>query len=269
MLTLRPASDLLPRDLLALWNAAYSGYIVPVTFDQAMLDRHIRRGGLDLDRSVAGAIDGEDIGLSLTARRDGRAWIGGFGIAERFRRRGLATCLMQAHLDQLTASGVGEVWLEVIDANPAREVYRRCGFAEVRELLVLEGLASAAGEQGEDLTVAALAGRHAALNSLRPTWRRDLPTVLDGLAVEGATALGVDGGYAVALEQGERLAVLDAAAADRDAADRLLGALAERWPGRPLRLVDEDPRTPLAEACLAAGMTAPLQQVEMMRGLSG
>ena len=270
MMTLRPASDLSPRELLALWNAAYSGYIVPLTFDQPMLDRHIRRGGLDLTRALVGVIDGDDFGLSLAAYRDEggvhRAWIGGFGIAEAFRRRGLATRLMQAHLDRLDAEGVAEVWLEVIDVNPAREVYRRCGFAEVRKLLVLDGAPVAGGlGHGEDLSAEALADRHAALNPVRPTWRRDMPTLIDGLEVEGAAAVGVDGGYAVALEQGERLAVLDAAAADVDAGAQLLGALAARWPGRPIRIVDEDPASPLARACLQAGLSVPLRQVEMTR----
>lgn len=268
MLTLRPASELSPAALLGLWNAAYGGYLVPLTFDQTMLDRHIRRGGLDLRQSVVGVIGAEDVGLSLTGRRDGRAWIGGFGIAEPFRRRGLATRLMHAHLDRLALDGVEEVWLEVIDANPAREVYRRCGFAEVRDLLVLEGAPAAGSDPGETLSVEALTDRHAALNPVRPTWRRDLPTVLDGLRVEGATALGVEGAYAVALEQGERLAVLDAAAADDAAAGRLLGALGARWPGRPLRLIDEDTGTPLARACLDTGLTVLLRQVEMTRPIS-
>ena len=268
MLTLRPASERSPTALLDLWNAAYSGYLVPLTFDQAMLDRHIRRGGLDMEQSAVGVVDGADVGLSLTGRRDGRAWIGGFGIAGPFRRRGLATRLMQAHLDRLAADGASEAWLEVIDANPAREVYRRCGFAEVRDLLVLDGAPPAGSDAGEALSAEALSERHAALNPVRPTWRRDLPTVLVGLQVEGAAAIGVEGGYAVALEQGERVALLDAAAADEGAAGRLLQAVSARWPGKPLRLVDEDPRSPLGRACLAAGMTIPLREVEMTRSLS-
>lgn len=265
MLTLRPAAELSPPALLDLWNAAYGGYVVPLTFDQAMLDRQIRRGGLDLQRAVVGAINGEEFGLSLAAFRDRRAWIGGFGVADAFRRRGLATRLMQAHLDRLDADGVAEVWLEVIDVNPAREVYRRCGFVEARELLLLDGAPTPGADHGEDLSATALAERHAALNLVRPTWRRDMPTLIDGLSVEGATALGVDGGYAVALVQGERLAVLDAAAEDRASAAHLLGALAARWPGKALRLIDEPPGTPVAKVWLAAGLTVPLRQVEMTR----
>lgn len=269
MLTLRPAADLDFPGLLALWNTAYGGYLVPLTFDEAMLGRHLRRSGMDLERSVVGQIGGELFGLSLAAFRDQgsscRAWIGGFGVGEPFRRRGLATRLMTAHLERLESEGVGEVWLEVIDANPAREVYRRCGFAETRELKMFEGSPAAGTDAGEILSAEALAERHAALNPDRPTWRRELPTLADSLAHDGAGAIGVEGAYAVAAVQGERLSVLDAAAADESAANAILGALALRWPGLPMRLLDEPADTPLARACAAAGFANPLNQLEMVR----
>lgn len=264
MISLRPADELPFPKLLELWNAAYSGYLVPLTFDEAMLRRHIRRSGLDLSRSVIGQVDGRPFGPSLAAFRDRRAWIGGFGVAEPFRRRGLATRLLGAHLARLAEQGVGEVWLEVIDANPAREVYRRCGFAEHRILRLFEGLAPS-GDPGRDLDAAELAARHAALNPVRPAWRRDLPTVTDAIDVEAAAAIGVEGGYAAAGLQGERLFVFDAAAADVGSGMRLLAALGARWPGAVLRLVDEPDGSPLAAACAAAGLANPLTQVEMVR----
>lgn len=265
MLTLRPVARLAPPDRLALWNAAYSGYIAPLTFDQALLDRHVRRGGLDLERSVVGSVDGEDFGLSMAAFRDRRVWIGGFGVAPDFRRRGLATRLLAAHLERLDAGGGSEVWLEVIEANPAREVYRRCGFEEMRELQVLDGTPVPGSSEGETLAPDGLAALHDRLNRARPTWRRDLPTLLDILAHESAVPVGVDGGYALAQSQGERIALLDAAAGDRAAGERLLGAIAARWPGQPLRLVDEPTGTPLAMACQAAGFSVPVRQIEMVR----
>lgn len=265
MLTLRPAADLSFPDLLAQWNAAYGGYLVPLTFDEAMLRRHIRRSGLDPRRSVVGLIDGQPCGLSLAAFRDDRAWIGGFGIGEPFRRRGLATRLMEAHLKQLAAEGVAEVWLEVIDVNPAREVYRRCGFTETRDLKMFEGAVPPGADAGEALSFDALAERHAALNPERPSWRRELPTLADSLEHDGAQVIGLEGAYAVAAVQGERLAVFDAAAADEAAARALLGALAARWPGMPMRLVDEPADTPLAAVCEAAGFANPLNQAAMVR----
>lgn len=267
MVSYRPAAALAFPDLLALWNAAYAGYLVPLVFDEAMLGRHIRRSGLDLERSLAGFEDGVPFGLSLAAFRGDRAWIGGFGIAESHRRRGLATTLMQAHLERLATGGTAQAWLEVIDRNPAREVYRRCGFAETRVLAMHEGRPQA-GEAGETLDVAELAARHAAFNPVRSTWRRDLPTLLDSIERDGAVMVGTADAYAVAGVQGERLFVFDAAASDFAAARRLLGALAARWPGMVVRLVDEPDDSPVSRACRAAGFSNPLNQVEMMRPLS-
>lgn len=270
MLTLRPAADLTFADLLTLWNGAYAGYFMPLVFDEAMLARHIRRSGLDLKRSVVGEVDGQPFGLSLAAfRKQGSissAWIGGFGIIEASRRKGLATRLMGAHLKRLEAERVSETWLEVIDSNPAREVYRRCGFCETRALRMFEGMFAPGSGAGEVLSAQIMAERHAALHPEPPTWRRQLPTLMDGLTVEGATPVGVEGGYALALDQGgERLFVFDAAAVDEAAATRLLGALAARWPDLPLRLIDEPDGSPLARACEAAGLANPLNQVAMMR----
>lgn len=269
MPTLRSAADLSLSELTALWNAAYEGYLVPLTFDEALVARHVRRSGIDLARSAVGLVDGAPFGLSLAAFREDRAWIGGFGVAAPFRRRGLATALLAAHLAQIDAAGVSETWLEVIDANPAREVYRRCRFSETRELLLLEGAPAAGDDDAAPLPPARLAEAHAALNPVRPSWRRDLPTLLDGVA-EGAVALGVDRNgevraYALAFEHGGRLVLFDAAAADAEAGAALFGSLGRRWPGLPIRLVDEPAGTPLACAAEAAGLAVGLRQVEMRR----
>ena len=263
MVTLTPAAALPFAELVEVWNAAYAGYFVPLNFDEAMLARHIRRSGIDLERSVVGEIEGRRFGLSMAALRVSRAWIGGFGVAPEHRRRGLATRLMQAHLERI-GRDAAEVWLEVIAENPAREVYRRCGFAETRELLMFEG-EPAAGEAWRNLDADTLRALHARLNPVRPTWRRDWPSVEDGLA-EGAVAIGPGTGeaYAVVLP-GERLAMLDAGAADEAAGRALFAAVAARWPRRPLRLVDEPVGSPLARAAEACGLTIGLRQFEMLR----
>jgi GNAT superfamily N-acetyltransferase len=55
------------------------------------------------------------------------AWISMVLVAERFRRRGLATRLMRRAVDELTGSGC----VPLLDATPAgREVYQRLGFRD-------------------------------------------------------------------------------------------------------------------------------------------
>ena len=47
-----PASALAPEALVDLWNRAYEGYAVPMTWTTAQLDRHVLTGDVDLDRSI-------------------------------------------------------------------------------------------------------------------------------------------------------------------------------------------------------------------------
>lgn len=269
MLDIDRASDYSLAALTRIWNAAYEGYFVPLNFTEALVERHVRRSQIDLSRSLVALADDQPVGLSLAAFRGARAWIGGFGVAAAHRRRGLAGQLMTAQLELIDREGAAETVLEVIDENPAREVYRRAGFVETRDLLVFEGLPPYGESALEALSAEQLAEAHGRLNRARPTWRREMPTLTDGVR-EGAAALGLQRGgeiaaYAVAFEHGGRLILFDAAAADADAGVSLLSALGARWRDLPVRLTDEPGDTPLAIAALASGLRREMTQLEMVR----
>jgi len=266
----RPADGLSPAALTALWNQAYEAYFVNIEFTPEMMARHLRRAGIDLALSRVLWRDGVAAGVSLVARRGARGYLGGFGIVLAQRRRGLAARLLSAQLDALRAAGLREVLLEVIEQNPAREVYARGGFELQRRLLVLDGLPdSLPAAPSVALDDEALSAAHARANDRRPTWRRDLPTLRDAIAHDGARAFGVlrDGqpcAYAVTVAAGDRLTLLDAGALDDAAALALLGALRHRHPGlRQWRLGDEPEGTPLARVTQARGMVVAIAQVEM------
>src|SRR3569623_885049 len=101
-----PASALSPAELTVLWNRAYESYFVPLVFTEAILSHHLRRSGVELDRSLIGRIDGELFGLSLVAIRGERAWIGGFGVAVEHRRKGLASRIMSEHVMRFALAGI-------------------------------------------------------------------------------------------------------------------------------------------------------------------
>lgn len=271
-----PASALSPAELTALWNRAYESYFVPLVFSEAVLSHHLRRSGVELDRSLVGRIDGELFGLSLAAIRGERAWIGGFGVAVEHRRKGLASRMLDEHMMRLDLAGIAQTSLEVISQNPARAAYRKCGFVECGPpLLVLGGKPEpGAGPVGVEIGWPALQEAHRRIAHRSPmTWRRDLPTLEDDLK-HGAEAFGVvrDGqveAFAVVQDMAAQTALLDAAAADAAAGRELLQAIASRRPGRTLRLVDEPEDSPLAEATREAGFTVVLTQVEMARPRGG
>lgn len=265
------AADLSWSELAALWNRAYEGYVVPLSFSPEVMEAHVRRSGIDLGRSVVGLIGGEPFGLSLAAFEGGEAWIGGFGVAADRRRQGLASRLAAAQAEALDAAGVRETRLEVIDVNPAQEVYGRVGFVRTRVLTSFE-IDLPGVERGPFVALdpEALGEAHARLNPEPPTWRRRVPvlgrTVEDGIAA----ALGIErdgriGAYAVVGAPAERVALFDAAAQDEAAADALLQALASIRPGATLRLIDEAGETPLRIALGRRGARRLIGQYEMTR----
>jgi ribosomal protein S18 acetylase RimI-like enzyme len=265
------ARDLTLSQLAAVWRDAYAGYYVPLAFDQAQLDRHIRWSQVELDQSVVGMVGGEPVGLSLAGREGDRAWIGGFGIGPRFRLLGLATALMGEHMAQLDAAGVKRTTLEVIDINPAREVYRRAGFTETRDLEVWDGALGVDGVAGEELDLETFSEANPRLHGAPPVWRRGLTRLQGLLAAEpDAYPVGVrrDGqvvGAAVLLNQPQRFGIFDAVAQDAAAATALVSAIAAVRPEAQARLVDEPVGSVVGQALREAGFTVGLRQVEMAR----
>jgi len=262
-----PAANFGTDELTALWNRSYEDYFVPIAFDRAMFERHVRRAQADLGLSRVIVADGEACGLSLVGRRGPRAYLAGFGIASAQRRRGLAKQLIEAQLRDLSAAGIAQVQLEVIEQNPARQLYQQAGFVETRTLEVLEGsFEPRAGVASTAPDADALAALHAACTAVsRPTWRREWPTVQGALAHDGAAALGAPtGGYAILLPPALPLhMLLDAAAPDEASAHALLDALAQARPGARWRLVDEPEGSALHRALTARGATVVIRQIEM------
>jgi len=267
-----PAEQLSRSALAALWNLAYEGYFVPVAFDDQRFARHLRRANVDLGLSRALMAGGKPGGLSLVGRREARAYLAGFGIVRAHRRRGLARLLIEVQLAALPAVGVRDLVLEVIEQNPARTVYGRAGFEALRQLELLEGTLDPRAIEPLALDPADLAAVHRRCSAVaRPTWRRELPTVLDALTCENAAAIGVRRGdtavaYAVLPEPARHDGtLLDAAAIDEAAAHALLDMLSATRPGTRWRLVDEPGDSPFFRAARARGLVPVMRQIEMKR----
>jgi hypothetical protein len=175
-------------------------------------------------------------------------------------------------LAALPAAGVRELALEVIEQNPARTLYGRAGFEAIRPLELLEGALDTRTIETVALDVADLAAVHPRCSAIaRPTWRRELPTVMDALSHENAAAIGVRRSgtvvaYAVLPEPARHDGtLLDAAAVDEAAAHALLDMLSSARPGTRWRLVDEPGDSPFFHAAHARGLVPVMRQIEMKR----
>ena len=294
-----PASSLGLERLVDAWNLAYAGYFVPMSWDVAQLQRHLRAGSVDLDRSLVW-LDGEEpIALSLLGVRGSaaaaesehstvgvvssahnpslhpggeRGWIGGFGVAPSHRGRGLSAQLMRAHLEALRVHGPRQVQLEVLTPNWARRTYERAGFATTRRLLVLQGELVGQGatadtswadpDQVPDL-VGQLGRLHAAY---APAWGREAVGVLedpDGLRCLVLGPVAALDAVALVREEAGSVRVVEAVACDAASAGALAGGLARAYPGRDFRIVNEPEGSPLADAFARAGLAEVMAQYEM------
>ena len=277
--TFVPADRLTIAGLLDIWNRGFSGYYVDNTLDEDRLAKHIRWSAVDLSRSVVLLVDEKPAAFSLAAieRRGGglAAWIAGFGVDPEHRRKGLAGQLMHGHCQMLDGHGVAETLLEVIEENPARRVYSAAGFRQTRMLISLQGPLAATRQAApavQRLDLSRLEGLHSGLHERNPpVWRRELAVlnrILQDQQAAELVAIGDDDGYsayALALPGQERVSLLDVCAADAAAARSMADALAQVYPGRKLRLIDEPEASPMAAALATAGMGPLLKQIEMVR----
>ncbi len=135
---LLPAGQFTIEQLTAAYNQTRVDYLVPMPMNAARLAEYIHHYDVDLDRSFVALERGQMLGLGMLGNRPGRAWITRLGVLPGQRRHGLGRALMDALLAASGELGVGLTVLEVIKNNtPAYNLFVRCGFAEVGELLVL------------------------------------------------------------------------------------------------------------------------------------
>jgi GNAT superfamily N-acetyltransferase len=132
-----PASSLDDDSLAALFTAVYAGYWHPIAIDAAGLRHMIATYDLVLDASVV-AVDGDEpVAVALLAARGTEGWVGGMGVLPERRGTGLGTAVTERLLASARERALRRVRLEVLEQNaPAIAVYRKLGFADVRDVAV-------------------------------------------------------------------------------------------------------------------------------------
>lgn len=252
-----PATELERPALLALFNASYSGYEVPIHVDEAGFTFMIRLCDLDVSRSVIGLEDQRPVAMGMLGLRGAAAWIGGMGVTAQARGRGYGMEIMRALIDNARAAGAQTVDLEVLVGNaPAIRIYEALGFRKVRQLVVWLVEPNAYNTPPSDPTGIMPLEAGAALDEIEhwqrgpAPWQR-APATLAKLP-EPPTALGFmrDGGLAGAIvyravpERASVLALAARAPNPQATLDALLGAMRTRHPSavfRMLNMQDDDP----------------------------
>lgn len=133
-----PASRFTLQALTDAYNQTRVDYLVPMPLNAARLRDYIDIYDIDMHRSVV-AIDGDQIlGINMLGVRDGVSWITRLGVLPVKRRAGTGEGLMGYLLDRSAELNQPRAILEVIKNNaPAQQLFKKCGFFETRELLIL------------------------------------------------------------------------------------------------------------------------------------
>lgn len=128
-----------PRTTVAALERAYEGYPTEIHFSEAALAAFLSRHDIDVERSPLWFDGSEPVAIALLGLHEEKAWIGAFGIASRFRGRGLSHGFFDEAVTEARTAGASHIELEVLEQNAAaRAVYERAGFVVTREARYFE-----------------------------------------------------------------------------------------------------------------------------------
>ncbi len=260
------------EEMADAFNRVYTDYVGPFTVTAEGLRQHIDTTDIALDHSPLWRDDtGAVVALAALGMRERRGWVGGFGVAPADRGQGISHALIAALLDTARRIGLREVALEVLTGNTrAIRTYQGAGFVLRRDLRTFRWDGPLATDAATDVYPAepTMLLAHRARFGPPPAWQREARGVARISGVE-ALALGVPGrpeGFVIYRPSDGGVVIVDLAATAEGVAP-LIGALAGRYPGRAMRLVNEPEESPLCGALEALGWREAMRQHEMAQPL--
>lgn len=133
-----PADQYSIEQLTEFYNQSRVDYLVPMPMSPARLQAYLDIYDVDLTRSAVAVDAGEVLGLGMLGLRPDRSWITRLGVLPVRRKSGAGEALVRYLLEQSDQLHLPVNILEVIAGNaPAHQLFLKCGFREVRGLLVL------------------------------------------------------------------------------------------------------------------------------------
>lgn len=136
MMEIRNLAGLSPDALFAAFSEAFADY--EITLDQQQHQKMLSRRGFDAALSFGAFEDGRLVSFTCngTGVFNGQrtAYDTGTGTLKEYRGKGLASKVFEASIPYLTAAGIRQYLLEVLQHNEAAiSVYRKMGFEVSRE----------------------------------------------------------------------------------------------------------------------------------------
>ena len=193
-----PASQFTVEELTNAYNQTRVDYMVPMPMNPARLASYIKTYDVDMDRSWVALDDEGMLGLAMLGVRLGRTWVTRLGVLPNRRRHGTGEALVNALLQGTRELGRPLSILEVIKGNvPAHSLFRKVGFRETRELLVLRRPPGAS--KVEPAGRANWLEREEALDLLcchpvHPAWTNELETYINAGDIQGLSVMLGDAG---------------------------------------------------------------------------
>ena len=128
------------EQLADIYSRARTDYIVPMPMNAQRIREYIDQYDVDLEHSYVAIVPSDDElnGIIMLGLRGERGWITRLGVLPERRRRHVGQFLMDQVIDVARAKELSLVQLEVIKGNePAQRLFKKYGFEETRELLVI------------------------------------------------------------------------------------------------------------------------------------
>lgn len=247
------------HQLAAALQLAYSDYLAPVQFTPQLAAEHVTRNSIDLCRSPYWHNpNGELVGLSLLGIRQGRGWVGGFGLSPQYRGQQLAAPLLAATVQSARQAGLASLQLEVLAGNVrASNVYRQGGFQDRRRVSALFPV-----HEMPALALGDFVDPRIFLRELPPAvWQRELPWALDG---RRGQALRHGDDWLIFRADTQGTVLLHGHCRSAATLQQLLGALRHHYPDRMPMITNEPVDSPLHAQLRELGWEERYPQTEML-----
>ena len=127
-------------NLIAVFNEAFSDYIIPVNLTPQMWEYRCKRDRIDPSASYGYFEDDKICGFILHGTAPGVWYNGGTGVIPSKRGRGITKKIYEKILEDARKRNIKQMRLEVITTNtPAVKIYQDIGFKISRELICFKG----------------------------------------------------------------------------------------------------------------------------------